>query len=66
MTKFFLIARLIGRALAAHFCGEAVRVILESILSGIPPLLAIGVGLVAGVTPVEIAATLWHRRTGFK
>jgi hypothetical protein len=53
----------LARALLAGGCGEVVRLFLQYLAPGIPPLAGIAIGLVLGVTLVEIAAALWHRRT---
>jgi hypothetical protein len=65
MTHFFFVTMLatLVRALLAGGCGEVVRLFLQYLAPGIPPLAGIAIGLVLGVTLVEIGAALWHRRT---
>jgi hypothetical protein len=66
MTHFFLLSLLatLARALLAGGCGEVLRLFLQYLAPGIPPLAGIAIGLVLGVTVVEIAAALWHRGAG--
>jgi hypothetical protein len=54
----------LARALVAHACGEALRLLLEHVAPGMPPLVCIAVGLLTGVTLVELIVTIWHRRSG--
>ncbi len=54
----------LARALIAHACGEALRLVLEYVAPGMPPLVCIAVGLLTGVTLVELVVTIWHRRNG--
>jgi len=63
MTRYFITLLLvtIARALLAHGCGELIRIILARVAPGLPPLIALAVGLVLGVALIEIAVALWHR-----
>ena len=65
-TRFLFLALLatFARALLAHGCGEAFRMILAHFAPGMPPVLCIAIGLVLGVILIEIVALLWHRHTG--
>jgi hypothetical protein len=54
----------LARALLAHSCGEALHWLLDHIAPGIPALVGGGIGLVMGVTLVEIILAFWHRRSG--
>jgi len=54
----------LARALIAHGCGEALRLVLEYIAPGMPPPVCIVVGLLTGVLLVELVIAIWHRRNG--
>jgi len=64
MTHHLLITLVRGilHALLVHGCCEAFRVFLDHLAPDIPPFVCIAFAFALGVTLVEVAGTLWHRR----